>query len=70
MPLDRNTLALVRADYKERRADIARGWKFTSDMTEDEVITRYGFMSHTPSPLHILHFGEYQLLGRLIEDCR
>jgi hypothetical protein len=70
MPLDANTLALVRSSLQERREDIARGWSFTSDMTEDEVLTRYGFFSSTPSSLHVLHFGEYQLLGRLIEDCR
>jgi hypothetical protein len=69
MPLDRNTLALVRSSLQERRDDIGRLWGFTSTMTEDEALSRYGFMSHSPSSLHVLHFGQYQLLGRLIEDC-
>jgi hypothetical protein len=68
--LNSQTLAVVRKSLQERRSVIERCWDFRPDMTEDEALSRFGFMSHTPSSLHIMHFGEYQLLGKLIEDMR
>lgn len=68
--LNAQTLAVVRKSLQERRSDIERCWAFRPDMTEDEALSRFGFMSHTPSSLHIMHFGEYRLLGKLIEDMR
>jgi len=55
-------------DLKERREQLARLWRIPDGMTRDQACALWGTGGTNSSGLHMLHYGQWELLGKLIED--
>lgn len=66
----RLNVAMIRDDLAERLEFTGRFWKIPANMTREEALACWGQFSSKPSSLHIYHFGQYELLRKLLNDYR